>query len=133
VAGGRLVAGSDEDAHLGAEQVEAPFELAHDVRVVTVAGVEVAWSEVDWLTAELVESLEVVELEPLDPAALLDVLDVLVDALADSAGSSPRAIWTASAPVSASAAPTAIAVIFAVSAVMAGTIARPPQRNLGNG
>jgi hypothetical protein len=91
------------------------------VRVVTVAGAEVAWSEVDWLT-ELLVSFDVIEL-----------VDVLVDAFADSAGSSPRAIWTASAPVSASAAATAIAVIFAVRAVMPRTIARPPQRNLGSG
>jgi hypothetical protein len=99
------------------------------VRVVTVAGAEVAWSEVDWLT-ELLVSFDVVELEPL---AAVDLVEVLVDAFADSAGSSPRAIWTASAPVSASAAATAIAVIFAVRAVMARTIARPPQRNLGSG
>jgi hypothetical protein len=109
------------------------------VRVVTVAGAEVAWS-VDWLT-ELLVSFDVVELEPvealvslesLEPLAAVDLVDVLPDAFADSAGSSPRAICTASAPVSASAAATAIAVIFAVRAVMPRTMARPPQRNLGS-
>jgi hypothetical protein len=58
---------------------------------------------------------------------------VVVDAFADSAGSSPCAIWTARPPVRASAAATATAVIFAVSAVMAGTIACQPQRSLGSG
>jgi hypothetical protein len=106
----------------------------------------------DWPTAVSLE-LDVLELDVLE----LDVLpeeDLLVDGLlvvvfADSAGSSPRAIWTASPPVSASAAAAAAAVIFAVSAmgderrrragfvggcsVMARTVARLPQRNLGSG
>jgi hypothetical protein len=105
------------------------------VRVVTVAGEDVAWSEVDSLTAVPLESDEV-ELEELELDLLLD--DWLVVVFADSAGSLPCAIWTASPPVSASAAATATAVIFAVSLIdegrrrfMTGTIAAAPQRNLG--
>jgi hypothetical protein len=122
------------------------LELAHDVRVVTVAGEDVAWSEVDWLTAVPLESdefeldepeLDVLVLEALaEEDLLLD--DWLVVVFADSAGSLPCAIWTASPPVSASAAATATAVIFAVSLIdegrrgfMTRTLAAVPQRNLG--
>jgi hypothetical protein len=93
--------------------------------VVTVAGDDVAWSEVE---EDAVDAPELVELD-------LDVVevDLALVVFADIAGSLPCAIWTASAPVRASAAATAIAVIFAVSAVMAGTMARPPQRKLGAG
>jgi hypothetical protein len=108
------------------------------VRVVTVAGEDVAWLEVDWPTAEPLElDLLVLELLPED---VLPVDDWLVLAFADSAGSLPCAIWTASPPVSASAAAAANAVIFAVSRIgegwrrfMARTLACPPQRNLGTG
>jgi hypothetical protein len=102
------------------------------VRVVTVAGEDVAWSELDWPTLLPVE-------EEVLPDEDLLVVDVLFDAFADSAGSSPCAIWTASPPVRASAAAAAIAVIFAVSLIdegrcrfMARTVSRPPQRNLGS-
>jgi hypothetical protein len=102
------------------------------VRVVTVAGEDVAWSEVDWLTAVPDE----LELEELELDLLLD--DWLVVVFADSAGSLPCAIWTASPPVSASAAATATAVTFAVSLIdegrrrfMTRTLAAAPQRNLG--
>jgi hypothetical protein len=108
------------------------------VRVVTVAGEDVAWLEVDWPTALSLE-LDVLVLEVL-PEELLPVDDWLVVAFADSAGSLPCAIWTASPPVRASAAAAANAVIFAVSRIgegwrrfMARTLACPPQRNLGIG
>jgi hypothetical protein len=116
------------------------------VRVVTVAGEDVAWSEVDWLAAVELDELEPDELEldllvlELLPEEVLPVDDWLVVVFADSAGSFPCAIWTASPPVSASAPATATAVIFAVSRIgdgrrrfMARTLARLPQRNLGTG
>jgi hypothetical protein len=81
------------------------------VRVVTVAGAE-AVVVVDELADELADAV----------ALFFD---------ADRPGSLPWAIWIARPPVSARAAATARAVIFAVSAVMAGTLTGVPQRKLG--
>jgi hypothetical protein len=104
--------------------------------VVTVAGDEVAWL-VDEVDAWVEDALEASSPDSSSPDELVVEADVAVVVallclvFADSAGSLPCAIWTASAPVRASAAATATAVILAVNLVMPVTLAAPPQRTLG--
>jgi hypothetical protein len=105
--------------------------------VVTVAGDEVGWL-VDEVDAWVEDALEASSPDSSSPDELVVVeadvavvVALLCLVFADSAGSLPCAIWTASAPVRASAAATATAVILAVNLVMPVTLAAPPQRTLG--